>query len=112
MVFSSALSMVSGISPDPLEYTLGATASGILNGSFPSPVTVDFLVVHLPVGSGGLVDASGTGQASTPISIGITTLPDNTQKTGHPSESGVIAKDQSIPTTEHPPRRNVWPSGA
>jgi len=103
--------MVSGISPDPLEYTLGATASGMLNGSFPSSVTADFLVVHLPVGSGGMVDASGIGQASTPVAIGTTTLPDNTKTTGHPSDSGVIVNDQSIPTPGHPPQRTPWPSG-
>ena len=103
--------MVSGIAPDPLEHTLGATASGILGGSFASPVTSDFSVVHLPVGSGGMVDASPTGQLPTPVATGITTLPDNTKTTGHPSDSGVISGTQRIPPT-HPPARNYsWPSG-
>ena len=111
MVFSSSLSMVSGIAPDPLEHTLGATASGILGGSFASPVTSDLSVVRLPVGSGGMVDASPTGQLPTPVATGITTLPDNTKTTGHPSGSGVIRGTQRIPPT-HPPARNYsWPSG-
>ena len=111
MVFSSSLSMVSGIAPDPLEHTLGATASGILGGSFASPVTSDFSVVHLPVGSGGMVDASPTGQLPTPVATGITTLPDNTKTTGHPSDSGVIRGAQRIPVTHPQPRSYSWPSG-
>ena len=111
MVFSSSLSMVSGIAPDPLEHTLGATASGILGGSFAAPVTSDFLVVHLPVGSGGMVDASPTGQLPTPVATGITTLPDNTKTTGHPSDSGVIRGGQRIPVTHPQPRFYSWPSG-